>query len=161
MSDWQGSNLLDLLPPILLAATGFVLAALISARRRRLRAEYGRPARGHDAGPLNHDIAALTEQLDQFARQVDRRVADRLETLQLLLAEVDAKISELRRLQVANAQEAGQVPPPGGPEGRVARILRLHEEGLDGIEIARRLGVEIGEVELTLNLYRRRQAQAR
>ena len=101
-----------------------------------------------------------------MAHSVDQRVDERLDKLEKLLAEADRKISEL------NSALQTQ-PPAGGSENAessegivggnqpVAAVLRLSREGLDNLEIARRLGMEVGEVELTLNIYRPREGSRR
>ena len=40
------------------------------------------------------------------------------------------------------------------PDPRRAEVLRLAEQGIDLVEIARRTGMDVGAVELVLNLQR-------
>lgn len=59
---------------------------------------------------------------------------------------------------------AGQAPTPVAgtvtlKSGRHSEILRLQGEGISNVEIARKLQMDIGEVELVLNLNRSRQTQ--
>lgn len=106
----------------------------------------------------------LRKQCDEIARraaqqdlpEVTRRLNDlteRIETQWVSWRE------QLERAAEGTAEAAG----PSGDSGLAARppieslsdaILRLDREGLDAIEIARRAGASVGEVELVLNLNR-------
>lgn len=51
-----------------------------------------------------------------------------------------------------NAQRPGSLYPPPRLESQQDEILRLHGQGMDWVDIARRLDLTVGEVELTVNL---------
>ena len=74
----------------------------------------------------------------------------REEALRKLLAEVDARIAELRRLGGPRAD--GCYGPPG--DSRRSEIRRLAGQGVDPVGIAQRLDMHVGEVELMLHLDR-------
>ncbi|MFA6135122.1 MAG: hypothetical protein WC869_14000 [Phycisphaerae bacterium] len=157
MSEQELQRLLDALPPLLAAAGVIMLFAAALLRHRRLAR--ARRAGKPDADRLAHDAAALAEQLDKFANQVEARVDDRLERLQRLLDEADARIAELRRLTGSSPAPRAAEKPGAAPAGSmslspVEQVLNLHDQGLARLDIARRLGMEIAQVDLTLNLYR-------
>ena len=54
----------------------------------------------------------------------------------------------------AENSDAGIQPESEGEKGnKKSRILKLHEEGKSNIEIAKNLGLGIGEVKLIIDLY--------
>ena len=122
------------------------------------------------------DVGRLMDQLNELASRIDRRIESRLEELRRLLAEADKRIAEARLgrererttsegpqpaeptgAQEAPASEAsGQLPERTASEAvslQREKILSLKTQGLSAIEIARRMGMDVGEVELVLNLY--------
>ncbi len=131
-----------------LASAGLAVLAIITVggicldRRRRSRT---------DLAALRSDVAELAAQLEDFARRIDQRVDERLDRLQALLAEADKKQEALRR-QVEAAQSSGSFS--SAPNGASGQVLVLAAQGLDSVDIARRLKMEVGEVELMLNLHR-------
>jgi hypothetical protein len=131
------------------AAAGLVAGAILAVLGIRLAR---RDRKRTDLAALRNDVADLAGQLEDFARRIDNRVDDRLGRLQTLLAEADKKQQELRHLTEA-AGQAGDKPAiaPGGTSGQV---LVLASQGLDSVEIARRLQMDVGEVELMINLHR-------
>jgi type II secretory pathway component PulM len=142
---WQA--VLDALPLALpAAACGAVLAvaavALVARRRRRQRT---------DLPSVRSDVAELAGQLEDYARQIDRQVTERLDRLEALLAAADGKGQELRRLLEAAKTGDDSRPHPRGADDQV---VALAAQGLDSVEIARRLRMDVGEVELMLNLHR-------
>ena len=74
----------------------------------------------------------------------DTALAHRVAELQQLLNKAEQTIRELRAMKA---------PAASGPPMQTA-ILRLSRQGLDTVEIARRLMMNVGEVELILNLCR-------
>jgi len=134
----------------------FVIALIVAAA---LKGRFGadgratRPAGGRrlappSRAPRSSDVADLAAELDA-----------RLRELRAALAEADAKIAELRSLTEREA--APDQPSPPTPQGKTeAEIVRLAEEGTEPVEIARRLGRSVGEVELVLHLHRARSAAA-
>jgi len=81
-------------------------------------------------------------------RRLDRDVLDRMRRYQELLAEADQRISRLERR--AQTDEPADRP---AKRRRLEDITRLARQGVDPVEIARRTGTDIGEVELALNLH--------
>jgi len=136
----------------LAAAVGLAIAAavLVLAALSRRKRKSGPPVDQAAA-----DLNELTGQLDALAKQLDGKVDQALRRLDEALAAVDAKTRQL--LSAADAMDgdeqeeraaAGQLRAPT----RKMEILRLAGEGLDAVEIARRMKMNVGEVELLLGL---------
>ena len=148
MTDWQWLLLAAL---VLLNAAMILVAAVVlrlyARRQGRAGGTAGTSERGAQVG---RDVEELIDQLDRLAADIDRRLEAREQRLRELLAEADERIAALRRLE-AGPRSAG-AGPPGGQ--RTEEILRLCRQQLDPVEIARRVGMDVGEVELVLNLSR-------
>ena len=130
------------------AAIVLVLLSVVLLAGRRAAGPSRKRLKAADA--IGDDVAELAVELGRLAEEIDRRADDRLDELRRLCAEADRKITRLR--EQAAARDAKAPPPAGGL--RRAEILRLSNEGLSPLEIARRLEMDAGEVELTLNLTR-------
>jgi len=134
--------------------------------RRVRRAEESRELAVHA------DLRELVSRLHEASDGIERRVQVHIEELKRLLSETDAKIGHLRdeargggALASDGTPERSQGKPPQGepapPEAPGDRttgasyeeIFRLKGQGLDPIEIARRVNMNVGEVELVLSLY--------
>jgi hypothetical protein len=134
------------LPAAACGALVTILTVALVARFRRRR------VRRRDLPNLRSDVAELAGQLEDYARQIDQQVVQRLDRLEALLAEADGKEAELRRLLEAQGKAGADGTPR--PRGGDDQVVALAAQGLDSVEIARRLGMEVGEVELMLNLHR-------
>jgi DNA-nicking Smr family endonuclease len=97
-------------------------------------------------------VAELVTQLEDFARRIDQRVDEQLDRLQTLLAEAEKKQEALRRQMEAATQSSSS--SGGVSKGATGQVMALAAQGLDSVEIARRLKMDVGEVELMLNLHR-------
>jgi len=130
------------------------------------------PARTGEMTRAAADVRKLMDELEALARRIDERIERRLTELRHELAKADAFLkasgpagSPAREPQESHdatgvADSGGTAPPAADtsaarPEDR--EILRLHAQGLDPIEIARRRQMPVGEVELILNLHLPRQ----
>lgn len=100
------------------------------------------------------ELADLMEQLENLALRIEERIDRRLEEVRQECDRATCKIAELRSLGAPKADS----PAPRAP-ARSAEALRLHRQGLSAVEIARQTGLDIGEVELVLNLHRPRPAE--
>ncbi len=134
---------------------------------------------GVDPLTTGENVRELIEELDRLAGRIDERIEQRMAQLEGLLANADAKIARVdAEILAANGRAEGTtgiagsyeaVPAPGSslrdapptPSAGSAdkmdplyeEILRLSGQGLDPIEIARRVEMNVGEVELVLNLH--------
>ncbi len=110
-------------------------------------------------------LEAMLEELEEKEREIMRKIDRREEELGRLFERGDALLRSA--LQGAAAQGAALHAAPGparplGPdrtgaaqatgESKAEAVRRLAEEGLDVLEIARRLGIGKGEVQLILDL---------
>ena len=119
-------------------------------------------------------------QLHRFARDIDRRIEARLAELGDLLARAEEASARLRAATADADQERPPAPepapergeeppagqalsqesPPAAPGAVGHREIRdLADQGLSSVEIARRVGRPVGEVELVLSIRRAGTAQ--
>ncbi|MCK4601342.1 MAG: hypothetical protein KAU28_02675 [Phycisphaerae bacterium] len=133
---------------LVLALAAMVLAIL--AMRKLLR----RSRRQDIADAVGNDVAELMAQLDGLARRIDTTVESRLSRLQKLIDVADARTAALGRYD-AQGPSQNQPPRPSqeSPQ-RSVKILQLKNQGMDIVEIAKQLDMNVGEVELVLNLKR-------
>ena len=112
---------------------------------------------------IGQDVAELVEQLDRLADHIDARLERRSAVLERQLAAADERIAELRRLtetpgliRSVGDESLAISPSESGrdPRGRRAEILRLVRQDVDPVEIASRLHIDVGEVELVVHLDR-------
>ncbi len=99
---------------------------------------------------LKHRRIASTQ--DGPGRLADAEIQTRMAEMRKLLADADRKIDRLRDL-TAGSDESAELAwsdSSGHPKGD--EIIRLGRQGLDAVEIARRLHTPVGEVQLVLNL---------
>ncbi len=140
-------NAWDLAPiaAVSLIATGVVLLAflLILKRRSTARARRGTETAKLDETAKTQEIHALMSELEQLALRIDERIELRMSQLRQLLTEADERI----------AQIAEKCPEENVLDPRDRYILRLNAQGVDPIEIARRMQMNVGEVELVVNLH--------
>ena len=152
-----------------LLAAGMLALLTDLLRRRRRRALLRLAAAEASAGRATQAARDLKAQLDAMARDIDEKMAGRINELRELLDDVEARAVELRALalppdppdhdpnyapQVLLGEESQR--PASRLSGR--EVHDLADEGLDAAEIAHRLDRPIGEVQLILNLQRRTSA---
>ncbi len=118
------------------AVAGVFLAGLVVVLVRARRQVAAGP------GPAGAEAEALTRQVDE---------------LQRLLERAESRVEELRSLLAADLHAVAHAPGDPTADRREDQILLLQTEGLDEIGIARRLDMDVGEVQLVLNLHRSRQ----
>lgn len=109
-------------------------------------------------------LEAMLEELELKEREIMRRIERReAELLELLERRESAPAPGSAFSQVAAAAAAAAAPPAGADKSdarsaafayseRVAAVRRLADEGLDVVDIAKRLGMGKGEVALILDL---------
>lgn len=169
-------NLAEIIAIALLGAEAPVLAVLIV---RWVRRRQPRPPARMDVAVrrLQEDVRRMSTELHSLARDIDRRLEERLTQLNDTIACCEARIDQLRTLAAAPTAEstaasvhAPETPTPTDQPDEDAKdppsqyvgdgeIARLAEEGLPAFEIARRLDRQVGEVELALRLRRAGQGE--
>ena len=146
---------------ILLLLIAVHLKVRIEKRQRARRMEESREL------AVQADLGDLVGRLNEVSDGIEQRVKSRVEELRELLSQADAAISRLGRegpdLQTGQSDRTDEQPQTDTPaqeipdSDRVAasyrEIFHLKAQGLDPIEIARRVQMNVGEVELVLNLY--------
>jgi len=164
MNDWLNGTL----PPgSILAITAIAGGCLLAIGLAWIRLR-GRPRARHqqqlpDEAYIRSEIQDMMDQLDRLGERIDQQAEVRVAELRRLLTQADSTIAKLRsmagQLQISIGQEEtasrSPVMPPQSPEpvgSRTNEVLRLELQGLDAIEIARRTGMTVGEVELIMNL---------
>lgn len=102
------------------------------------------------------ELTDLAAQLQQFSEQMKNTENEVLENLAFAAKDVQQKVSETEpideseaiRASFENSQEAqDQV-------NHNERILALHQQGLSDVEIARELGLGLGEIKLVIGLFK-------
>ena len=102
------------------------------------------------------ELTDLAAQLQQFSEQMKNTENEVLENLAFAAKDVQQKVSEAEpideseaiRASFENSQEAqDQV-------NHNERILALHQQGLSDVEIARELGLGLGEIKLVIGLFK-------
>jgi hypothetical protein len=91
-----------------------------------------------------------------MARQISAQIDTRAVKLEALIKEADAKITRLKRLSEGETpQEATAILPAAQKardDARHTEVYTLADQGVDAVEIAKRIGRQRGEVELILAL---------
>ena len=127
--------------------------ALAKARRKRACWRDDADAVSLDARAARGDAAALLRQVDELAARADEAITPRMKELRELICQADQAAARLRREMHACGSYMPALSDP-----RHLKIQELHRQGLTAAEIARRVEMTVGEVELVLNLDRARQA---
>jgi hypothetical protein len=148
---------MELLYYVVPAAAVLVVAVVVVVIQLQSPRQAPPPA-GQDDLPLADELVESREAFapgesdeaipEPLAEELDARVGK----LHQLLAEVDQRIEELRRLST-DALAASNLAR-SALERQHREVLRLSRQGLDAVEVARRLELDVGEVELMLNLQR-------
>ena len=112
---------------------------------------------------IQDELGSIMVELNRTTEQNIQLIEDKIGTLQELLAEVDKKLSVLKResekheisrsvydqIRQGRGRDAkGQI----GDRNIQKEVMRLHREGFSPGVIAGRLGTTVGEVELIISL---------
>lgn len=143
----NGEELVTVGVCMMLVASGICCLGLLGIHRVR-RGLLGREALADDIWTCADQVVTRLEDLEHLvAVDSERRIAE----IRTLLDQADDRITELRSPDGG----PGQSPPPSSePSPRHSEVLRLAGRGLDTGEIARRLEMHAGEVDLVLGLHR-------
>ena len=134
---------------------GSVLAAVRRARRGTLA--------GRGGTDEVRRLGRRIRQLERMARRTEARLNGRMDELRRLLAQAEAVTARPGGAYVPQeaSSSAEAVAPPAILEKQRDQIFRLRLQGLEPIDIARRMRVPVGEVELTLKLRKAQRDHAR
>ncbi len=102
------------------------------------------------------DLLEIKDELEQLVSRIDIQVEQRVRELKKLLARVDGKIELLRGME-----SSAQLMTKEKSGCDQSLIIKLSRQGLDSLEIARRMEMTVGEVELIINLQRGSKEQLR
>lgn len=161
------------LPPHVAMLAGLVLiigALMWNAARRRVKrtqvegrvSEHARLHNSRLEAQAKEDINELMVRLEELSREICGQIDTRFAKLERVLVEADRKIAELRALQrhggAASPSAAGApAAPPPPPDPRHVAVFERAQGGASPLEIAREMGMNVGEVELVLSLERSRR----
>ena len=134
-----------------LVAVVILVLVLALAMRRRLSA-------GASSGRISREAIDLLKRLEQASRKIDAQAKAVSQQLRPLLEEAQEKIAQLQRRMDESDTREGFFPPP--LQRQQDEIVRLSQSGMDALDIARRLELTVGEVELMLNLQKSQKVQA-
>ena len=104
------------------------------------------------------DLTDLAAQLQQFSEQMKHTENEVLENLALAAQDVRQKVNETKPIDENEVILASLGTDAKGTEqdqiNHNDRILMLHQQGLSDVEIARELGLGLGEVKLVIGLFK-------
>lgn len=132
---------------------GFVLAVFLlkAAWTQRERESLS----SSDLRALEESAVILIEQLKAEVDQGIAEIESRQTALDHLIREADARLSELRVLQVSlRGLDAGSGMSQSLPESRAREMLSMTSKSLDLTEITRDAGMDCAEVKLRMKLAR-------
>lgn len=133
------------------AATVVIVALVVRTHLHRLRARQTMPPAAIEA--LRQSLAEQTRQIEQLTDRIETQLARRDERLEGLLAELDCRLADIRRGAAGLASPA-DANGDDLPRPRRLQVQRLADQNVGPLEIARRLHMDIGAVELILALRR-------
>ena len=104
------------------------------------------------------ELTDLAAQLQQFSEQMKHTENEVLENLALAAQDVRQKVNETKPIDENELILASLGTDAKGTEqdqiNHNDRILMLHQQGLSDVEIARELGLGLGEVKLVIGLFK-------
>ncbi len=153
---------------LIVVIVGVSVLMLVSTRRRIMIRNSNSPrayvreqiAQIKEERQVSQEVCAVLQELENLARQVNAQMDCRSAKLEALIRAADERIDRLTRLTVAGGEPAAPAPPtsaaPTPLSARQATLRRLVRElsdlGYNTLEIANRVGLTAGEVELILAL---------
>lgn len=107
----------------------------------------------------NHSLQKLSDRMERLEKEFQEERQD-WKRLALLKAEAAAPVSvrdtaaapEPESLPVPSAVQEEPAPPPPGIRGRYEELMRMHDDGKSVEYIARKCGLNKGEVNLIIQL---------
>ncbi|MEW6326981.1 MAG: hypothetical protein AB1487_05225 [Thermodesulfobacteriota bacterium] len=118
--------------------------------------------RGTRFGQLNgsiENVAGLVHETEKICKTLANNLNEKRALADKLLSDMDHRISELHKLSERAAQSTGyQISSPHKQADAYTNVVELSRYGLSVDEIAERLSMTRGEVELVLGLAREHRA---
>jgi hypothetical protein len=148
-------------PQLLLLAVMALTAMILLVRARRYFGQRSREKSPRTSdGPLSSSfssrcaetpdaMAGWEVQMHDTARRLSAQLDSKMSALQALIAEADRAAARLEAAQAGAARPAATEDSGPSPHGH-AEIYTLADYGYSPHEIAHRIGIPIGEVELIL-----------
>lgn len=104
------------------------------------------------------ELTELAAQLQQFSENMKHTENEVLENLALAAKDVEQKLSDSEPIDeneaIRASCEAVQAELEQNQINHNERILLLHQQGLSDVEIARELGLGLGEIKLVIGLFK-------
>lgn len=104
------------------------------------------------------ELTDLAAQLQQFSEQMKNTENEVLENLSLAAQDVQQKVNASEPIDeneiIRASFEASQTTQGQDQVNHNERILTLHQQGFSDVEIARQLGLGLGEVKLVIGLFK-------
>jgi len=154
---------------LIVVIVGVSLIMLISTRRRLMVRNSNSPrayvreqiAQIKEERRVSQEVCAVLQELENLARQVNAQMDCRTAKLESLIRAADERIDRLTRLAEAAGEPVASLTSPvsasAALSSRQATLRRLVGElsnaGYNTLEIANRVGLTAGEVELILALH--------
>ena len=133
------------------AATVVIVALVVRSHLHRIGQQRALPPAALEA--LRRSLAEQARRIEMLTDRIETQLARRDERLEGLLAELDCRLAEFRRAAASLASKA-PAPEDDLPHLRRLQVQRLADQNIGPLDIARRLSMDIGEVELILALRR-------
>ena len=133
------------------AATVVIVALVVRWHLHRARAQQALSPAALEA--LRHGLAEQARRIEQLTDRIEMQLARRDERLDGILAELDCRMAEIRRASANLGSQAGATEKSLPCPARL-QVQRLADQNITPPEIARRMNMDIGEVELILALRR-------
>jgi len=140
----------------LLAAAGILALALLVVLRRT-----GAADRGRSAQLAARRAPGQLRRLNRLARRIERRLKARTDRLRELLDRAERLTARLDPLATGLDVQGDGLTPDLPLERQRDQIFRLSFQGLEPMDIARKLDLPVGEVEVTLNLHKSQHGAGR
>lgn len=106
------------------------------------------------------ELTDLAAQLQQFSEQVKNTENEVLENLSIAANEVQQKVDATVPIDEGEVIRASLEPAKDAQDqiNHNERILLMHQRGFSDVEIARELGLGLGEVQLVIGLFKGEEA---
>jgi hypothetical protein len=167
-------EIVGILAGCLVASGVFLLLIAVHLKVRIEKRGQARRAEESRELAVHADLRELVGRLNEVSEGIEQRLQVRMKELRELLSQVDGSVNEGRTegSDPVGSEAGDRLPEPPlqtdtatpevtdrtGVAATHREIIRLKDQGVDPVEIARRVQMNVGVVELVLNLYPSRGA---